>query len=181
MWSVVDEAERASWVYTPLVSVGALRFGMSHEQVVTAMDATGFTCRTLPPERQIGVLSLRAEFRATDAPKWSNAVTVHYRDPGILAAVAVDARHGPQVLLDGIPLVAQVPSELTERIFGYVTERGWDRTISVEGDASSDELGYMVRAQRAGDVLLSRAFFAKFDDCAHTLHDCVPTSEWQVR
>nr|WP_159047484.1 hypothetical protein [Streptomyces antibioticus] len=44
------------------------------------------------------------------------------------------------------------------------------------------ELGLLVRAQRAGDILLSRAFFvADFQDWAYTVHDCVPADEWDVR
>ncbi|MFE2571023.1 hypothetical protein [Streptomyces mirabilis] len=53
-------------------------------------------------------------------------------------------------------------------------------TLSAEGDAASDELGFVLRAQRAGDVLLSRAFFAKFEGWAYTVHDCVPTTERRV-
>ncbi|TKA11124.1 hypothetical protein FCI23_14085 [Actinacidiphila oryziradicis] len=83
--------------------------------------------------------------------------------------------------MDTLRLVGQVPSELIEQVFDYVTERDMSPALSVEGDAASDELGFMLRAQRAGDVLLSRAFLAKFDDWAYTVHDCVPTTEWAVR
>ncbi|MFF7928715.1 hypothetical protein ACFZDP_48080 [Streptomyces mirabilis] len=95
--------------------------------------------------------------------------------------MAVDAMCGPQVLLDGLGLVGQVPSEFTVQVFDYVTERGMSPTLSVEGDAASDELGFMLRAQRAGDVLLSRVFFAKFEGWSDTVHDCVPTTGWRVR
>ncbi|NMI54608.1 hypothetical protein HEP83_02415 [Streptomyces sp. RLA2-12] len=83
--------------------------------------------------------------------------------------------------MDSLGLVGRVPSELTEQVFDYVTERGMSPTLSVEGDAASDELGFMLRAQRAGDVLLSRVFFAKFEGWADTVHDCVPTTGWRVR
>ncbi|GHD78654.1 hypothetical protein GCM10010317_098310 [Streptomyces mirabilis] len=181
MWPVVDEADRARWDYTPFVSVGPLRFGMSHEQAAVAMEAQGFICTVLQSETRHGALTRRADFRAAAAPGWSTAVTVYYRVPDLLTCVAVDALCGPQVRLDSLGLVGQVPSELTEQVFDYVTERGMSPTLSVEGDAASDELGFMLRAQRAGDVLLSRAFFAKFEGWAYTVHDCVPTTEWRVR
>ncbi|MFE7446441.1 hypothetical protein ACFU7X_39000 [Streptomyces chartreusis] len=54
--------------------------------------------------------------------------------------------------------------------------------VSVEGNAVSNELGLLVRAQRAGDILLTRAFFvANFQDWACTVHDCVPAGEWDIR
>lgn len=55
-------------------------------------------------------------------------------------------------------------------------------TVSVEGGAVSEQLGLLVRAQRAGDILLSRAYFlADFQDWAYTVHDCVPPDEWDSR
>jgi hypothetical protein len=181
VWSVVDEAERARWDYTPFVSVGPLRFGMSHQQAAAAVEAQGFTCTGLQTEPRHGALTRRADFRAAAAPRWSTAVTVYYRDSDLLACVAVDALCGPQVRLDTLGLVGQVPSELSEQVFDFLTERGMSPALSVEGDAASDELGFMLRAQRAGDVLLSRPFFAKFENWAYTVHDCVPTTEWRVR
>jgi hypothetical protein len=62
-----------------------------------------------------------------------------------------------------------------------MTGRRIPRTISFEGDAASDDLGFMIRAQRAGDFLLTRPFFAQPDDWAYTVHDCVPTPEWHLR
>ncbi|MFI2765443.1 hypothetical protein ACH5A3_42615 [Streptomyces echinatus] len=46
----------------------------------------------------------------------------------------------------------------------------------------SKKFGLLVRAQRAGDVLLSRIFFVgNFQDWACTVHDCVPVDEWDIR
>ncbi|MDH6711155.1 hypothetical protein P3T27_007907 [Kitasatospora sp. MAA19] len=164
------------------MNVGPLRFGMSHQQTVAAMEARGVTSPTLQAEPRHGVLTQRADFRAPTAPAWLPAVTLSYREPGILACVAVDALQGPQVWLDTLRLVGQVPSELAERVFDYVAEHGMSPAVSTEGDAVSDEPGFMLRAQRAGDVLLTRAFLvAPFDDWAGTMHDCLPSSEWNVR
>ncbi|WP_234341722.1 hypothetical protein [Streptomyces sp. NRRL S-646] len=107
---------------------------------------------------------------------------VYSRKSGDLAAVAVDALCGPQVCIDGLRLVGRVPSELAEQLHGYGENHGMVPTVSVEGDAISEELGLLIRAQRAGDFLLTRAFFvANFQDWAHTVHDCVPTGEWDIR
>ncbi|MFJ4723058.1 hypothetical protein [Streptomyces luteogriseus] len=36
------------------------------------------------------------------------------------------------------------------------------------------------RAQRAGDVLLTRLVFGRPNDWANTVFDCVPAEEWRV-
>ncbi|MFE5813246.1 hypothetical protein ACFQ6S_07570 [Streptomyces sp. NPDC056479] len=71
---------------------------------------------------------------------------------------------------------------LTAECHRYVHDGGLEPRISVEGDATSEELGLLVRAQRAGDILLSRAFFVgDFQDWAQTVHDCVPADERDIR
>jgi hypothetical protein len=37
------------------------------------------------------------------------------------------------------------------------------------------------RAQRAGDVLLTRLVFGRPNDWASTMYDCIPADEWHVR
>ncbi|MFG2792184.1 hypothetical protein [Streptomyces sp. NPDC048419] len=182
MWSVVDDAERAQWNFVPFETVGPLRFGMSIEEVVTSMDAQGFTSTHSSMTRPHGALVQKAGLRSKDAPQYEEAITAYVRKSGELAAVAVDALCGPQVSIDELRLVGRVPSELTERLLGYAKDRGMAPMVSVEGDAISEELGLLVRAQRAGDILLSRAFFvANFQDWAYTVHNCVPADEWDVR
>lgn len=181
MRQVVGEAGPARWEYAPLVSVGPLRFGMSHQQAIEAMEAEGFLCDALRIETQYGRLNRRAEFRVPDAPEGAAPVTTYFLDHKSLAVVAVDALRGPQVWLDAIRLVGQEPSKLTERVWDYVTERGMPCMLSVEGEVSSEELGLMVRAQWAGDARLSRPIFVKCDGWACMVHDCVPTTEWNVR
>ncbi len=100
------------------------------------------------------------------------AVTAYYRQPGELASVAVDALRGPQVSFDGMSFIGQVPSKLEDRFYEYAEARGTKVNITSEGEPASQELGLLIRAQRAGDILLTRAFFtAKFDDWANTLSD----------
>ncbi|MFE1287960.1 hypothetical protein [Streptomyces sp. NPDC058751] len=79
-------------------------------------------------------------------------------------------------------LIGQVPSRLEDRFLEYTEAHGLDFLISVGGEPMSEELGLMVRAQRARDVLLTRVFFTgRFDDWACTVHDSVPVTEWDTR
>ncbi|MFJ8062944.1 hypothetical protein [Streptomyces sp. NPDC096142] len=182
MWSVIVDTERAQWSFVPFETVGPLRFGMNIEEVATAMGAQGFNSTHSSMTRPHGALVQQAGFRSKDAPLYEETVTTYYRASGDLTAVVVDALCGPQVCIDGLRLVGRVPSELAEELHGYAEDRGRLPTVSVEGDAMLDELGLLVRAQRASDILLSRAFFvANFQDWACTVHDCVPADEWDIR
>ncbi|MFH8626014.1 hypothetical protein ACH4A8_29740 [Streptomyces vietnamensis] len=177
----MNESDRVQWHYTPFESVGPLRFGMSHEEAGAAMELQGFTGTVSSMHQRHGDLVLQAVFREMTAPAYVRAVTVYYRESGGLACVVVDALCGPLVSMDGMQLVGRVPSELTDEFHDHQEGHGMSPMISVEGDAASDELGIMVRAQRAGDILLSRPVFARFDGWAYTVHDCVPRDEWTVR
>lgn len=181
MWSVVNNSDRIQWDYTPFESVGPLRFRMSHEEAEAAMELQGFTGTVSSMHQRHGALVLQAIFREMTAPAYLRAVTIYYREAGGLACVVVDALCGPLVSMDGMQLVGRVPSELTDQFHAYQEGHGMSPTISVEGDAASDEFGIMVRAQRAGDILLSRPVFARFDGWAYTVHDCIPRDEWTVR
>ncbi|MEV6192900.1 hypothetical protein AB0M19_10915 [Streptomyces sp. NPDC051920] len=185
MWSIVDDAERALWRFAPYEAVGPLRFGMSIGEVATAMDAEGFVSSFSYMDRPHGALAQDAGFHYKDAPLYmgEEAVTAYCRKSGALAAVAIDALRGPQVSLDGLRLIGRKPSELSEQLHEYADDRGMVDTVSpVNGDPRSEELGLLIRAQRAGDILLTRAFFvADFQDWAYTVHDCVPVHEWEIR
>ncbi|MEU7472118.1 hypothetical protein AB0A94_26970 [Streptomyces sp. NPDC044984] len=89
----------------------------------------------------------------------------------------MDARTGPQAVLDGIRLIGRRPSELAGEISAHL--EGLGRTISItpEGEISSEDRGMLPRAQRAGDVLLTRAVFGRPNSCADTASDCVPADE----
>ncbi|MET7685648.1 hypothetical protein [Streptomyces sp. NPDC005423] len=177
----MNNSERVQWHYTPFESVGPLRFGMSHEEADTAMELQGFAGIASSMPQRHGALVLQAVFRETTTPAYTRAVTVYYRQSGGLACVVVDALCGPLVSMEGIQLVGRVPSELAGEFHEYQEGLGMDPTFSVEGDPASDELGIMLRAQRADDILLSRPVFARFDGWAYTVHDCIPGDEWTVR
>lgn len=181
VWSVVDDTDRARWTLVPYESVGPLRYGMSAEDVAAVMDANGFEGGAAPTFRH-GALTQRAEYGVKGEYIPRLAVTVYFRQSGELAAVAVDALRGPQVSFDGLPFIGQVPSRLEERFYAYAHARGVKVNITADGEPASQELGMVIRPQRAGDILLTRAFFAaRFDDWASTLFDCVPGQEWDFR
>ncbi|WP_228835741.1 hypothetical protein [Nocardia abscessus] len=181
MWLVVDEADRAQWEYTPFEHVGPLRFDMSHEEASAAMRAQGFDGEIYPGSPRHPGLDQRADFRPATGGRYLPAVTVYYNTEGMLASVAVEAGCGPQVWMDGLRLVGRVPSELTDQWFEYAAEHGVDLTMSGDGDAASDELGFTVLAQRVGDILLTRPFFVIPErSWANTVYDSLPGDETRL-
>ncbi|MFH9859770.1 hypothetical protein [Streptomyces sp. NPDC017202] len=180
-WAVVDECDRVQWDYSPLERVGPLRFGMSVHEATAAMEAYGFTSDTASDIGTFGPFRhLRTRSRAADTPFHRNAVTAYYVGPMGLTCIAVDALSGPQVTFDGIRLVGRPPSELSAELTAYLERTGRDIEITTEGDIGSQQLGMNPRAQRAGDVLLTRLVFGRPNDWACTMHDCVPADEWHV-
>ncbi|MFF4161384.1 hypothetical protein [Streptomyces sp. NPDC001678] len=111
------------------------------------------------------------------------AVTAYY-DAGRLACVAVSALRGPQVTLDGLRLVGRVPSELEDAFAGYASANGHDLRYSQHADPGSETLGVVLRAQRAGDVVLSRPVLvasAWAERCCDVTEGRIPTEEWRDR
>ncbi|MEW2134985.1 hypothetical protein [Streptomyces sp. NPDC005435] len=112
----------------------------------------------------------------------SSSLSAYYEESGRLAAVAVDARSGPQVVLDGLRLVSRVPSELEMQFSEYVESRGLDLLYSEYWDLSSESLGIVLRAQRVDDVVLSRPIFVCEDwaeRCGDSSEGRIPQTEWQ--
>ncbi|MFI7613128.1 hypothetical protein ACIBP6_18050 [Nonomuraea terrae] len=166
IWDVRKDGDRAQWTCTPLVSVGPLRLGMSAGEVVVALDHAG-------PVSGIG-------YPDTPSVQWFQelGVTAYYEGAGRLAGVAVDALNGPQVMLDGTALVGRVPSALEAWIHDYTQAYGLDLHYVHEGNPGSADVGLLVRAQRAGDVVLSRPLFL-IREWAMAEWDHVPASEWK--
>ncbi|WP_416982875.1 hypothetical protein [Streptomyces sp. T028] len=114
----------------------------------------------------------------------SSVVSTYYDLSDVLACVAIDARNGPQVILDGIRLAGRVPSELEDQFIDYLEARDRMVTYNQHGDFSSAAVGVIVRAQRVDDVVLSRPVFVSSewaDRCGDVSEGPVPQSEWQVR
>ncbi|MEV7886472.1 hypothetical protein ACWD3I_00925 [Streptomyces sp. NPDC002817] len=181
-WAVVAESDRAQWDYVPLERVGPLRFGMSPQEAAVAMEAGGYASDAATEITEFARLQqLRTRFRGVGTPPYGADVVAYYVDSMGLTCVAVDALSGPQVTFDGIRLVGRPPSELAAELTAYLEKTGRDLEFTTEGDVGSQELGMNPRAQRAGDVLLTRLVFGRPNDWAHTLYDCVPAEEWNVR
>jgi hypothetical protein len=131
---------------------------MALQEATDAMDARGFTSDTSPIADFGRLGQARAQFRRTDRPFTGQVDVVAYFVDSIgLACVTVDAGTGPQVTLDGIRLIGRRPSELASEIAEDVHDIGRTLQFTPEGEISSQEWGMLPRAQRVGDVLLTRA------------------------
>ncbi|GAA1972409.1 hypothetical protein GCM10009838_34990 [Catenulispora subtropica] len=95
--------------------------------------------------------------------------------------MAVNGRSGPQVALGGIRLVGRVPSELEAEFIDYATAHDAGARYSVSNDPAAVGLGVVLRAQRAGDVVVSRPVFVG-REWDHMFWDssesCIPDTEW---
>ncbi|MGW4884116.1 hypothetical protein [Streptomyces murinus] len=92
-----------------------------------------------------------------------------YYDRAIgLAGIAVNALRGPQVALGGMGLLGQVPSRPEGQFTDYLKTHNKDLRYSQCADPCSAQLGLALRAQRAGDLVLSRPVMvagARVDRC----------------
>lgn len=181
MWHLGEflaEEGRPKWQYAPFETVGPLRFGMTHGEVVTTLaerpSRIPFIGRTLSFET----------YNSRSADFYDTRVTTYYGDSGILAFVAVDALYGPQVTMDGILLVGRAPSEVGDEFCDYADARGIEAFTSQQGDPGADGLGVVLRTQRCGDVLMSRPVFAAREwaqNIADVGEGLVPKIEWLHR
>ena len=168
IWVPLDESERTKWNFVPLTNVGPLQFGMSYDEVVAALGGVG-------PAPYLW--RRQAQFREP-------AVTTYYGESETLSCVAVDALHGPQVTMDGIRLVGRVPSELEQQFADYAASDGVTVRYGQHGDPGAEELGLVLRAQRAGDVLLTRPVFVAWewaDRVGDVSEGPIPQEEWSQR
>ena len=176
-WEVMADADRERWTYVPSVGVGPLRFGMSPDEAAAALE--GFAAELTPLRADN---ALKAEFRRPAPPPWfRGAVTAYFGPAEGLFCVAVDAQSGPQVAMDGIELVGRVPSHVETQLLEYLKARDIVLRYQPEGDPEAEELGLTMRAQRAGDNLLTRPVFAVLGERAYTLWDVIPADELEVR
>ncbi|MFG3395375.1 hypothetical protein [Streptomyces parvus] len=170
------DGERPEWTWDPLKSVGPMRFGQSREEVsaalgepIDAWDVEKYACWY--PFHGVGIDT--------------------YYDPetGTLAAVAVDACRGPQVSIDGTPLVGRLPSEL---------EPWLEETASTLDDPNLPEyvdglrfgprgepyllsLGLVLRCQQNGDHARCRPVFLAPQWAMRgqeRIEDLIPDTEW---
>lgn len=167
VWDVKNEMERDQWHLAPLISVGPLRFGATHDEVVAALGHA-FANPTVGDPRQ---------GRCVEAQFGDVGVTVYYRDAR-LYCVAIDALQGPQLTLDGESLVGRAPSEVERWMLDQADKRGRELRYTHAADPELAELGLIARAQRAGDIVLSRPVL--LDQRAVVTWDYVPANEWKA-
>jgi hypothetical protein len=179
VWGVPDEAERVRWAATPLERVGPLQFGMSHGEVEMTV---GDTMAAHFVREYTGMIrSARFLLRNARPLSPSETFAAYYNANGSLACIAVNARNGPQVMLDGMRLVGRVPSVLEDEFVEYLDARGRGVCYNQYGDPSDEELGLILRAQRVDDVVLSRPVFVSPEwasRCGDVSEGHVPQAEW---
>jgi hypothetical protein len=175
VWDVLDEEQRPQWTFTPFVNVGPLRFGMTPAQVREAVDGL------MTSHVSQGYYGQESWIRFELAGLRKPAVTTYFDEAVGLACVVVHALAGPQVTLDGMRLVAQVPSRLEDEFLEYATARGKEPRFSQTADPGSELLGLVIRPQRAGDVVLTRPVFVaqeRAERCCDTSEGYIPLAEW---
>ena len=171
LWDVVPDDKRQRWTLDPFVSVGPLRFGMSPDEATAELNG-------VTPNPYQG-----RSFSDMVTGWYSGlGLTLYYQAEHGLSGISVDARCGPQVVADGMPLVGRVPSELEQ----WIIERAEDREPYTElvymagGEPGSLTLGAMICMQRAGDVLLTRPVLVPepaLNDISHWL----PREAWTIQ
>ncbi|MGW2564182.1 hypothetical protein ACWCXB_34235 [Streptomyces sp. NPDC001514] len=158
----------------PLVSVRPLQFKITHDEVVTALQVEHAT--VMAP----------GQWAAFHLPtSHGGALTTYYGESGRLTCIAVDALHGPQVTWEGLRLVGDVPSKLADRFADHMQAQGLRERIrcSQYGDLGADEIGLVLRAQRAGDILLTRPVFVArewADRVCDAWEGSIPMEEWHT-
>ncbi|MEU6237541.1 hypothetical protein [Kitasatospora sp. NPDC047058] len=203
MWSVLAESEREQWEATPLVGVGPLKFGMTRGQVTSALGreptmSSGDSAAYSSSDPRVWGNTLTAYFRPAtaddippDLPGRSLTGEIDdgyeylpgHRLGGVLAALAIDARLGPQVHWEDLALTGRVPSTTDDAVHAKLQDRGLDKQIRIsqEGTYSYGEIGLLLRVQRAGDILLTRPIFAApawIERLGDTSEGPIPNQEW---
>ncbi|WP_436524718.1 hypothetical protein [Actinoplanes sp. HUAS TT8] len=141
--------ERETWEATPLISVGPLKFGTTHDEVVAALGGSE------PELFDAGVWHAGAAFH--DA-----GVTVYYRGDyadGPLRIIAIDAARGPRVSVGGTPLTGQEHSVVEQWMWDQIDIQHLDLMYDIDGSPMLPGLGLAVRAQPVGDATLSAPVF----------------------
>ncbi|WP_331769171.1 hypothetical protein OG948_35830 (plasmid) [Embleya sp. NBC_00888] len=178
VWDVVEESQRAVWSFTPFEHVGPLRFGMTHDRAAAAVDGV---LKTIGSRGDGTGWVSRADMWPT---RYGAGAAVHlYYDRAIgLAAIAIDARNGPQVDLAGIPLVGRVPSVLEDALFDHLTAQALEPGFSLEANLCAPEIGVVMRVQRAGDRVLTRPVLVAREwapRCSDASQSHIPGDEWR--
>ncbi|MFC5219598.1 hypothetical protein ACFPQ9_37795 [Streptomyces coerulescens] len=173
-WHVLADDERQQWTLDPFVSVGPLTFGVRPHEVSEALSGVTTEAQRHRLSRRVNEtveVVEEGEYREL-------GLTLYYREER-LAGVVIDALRGPQVFVEGVALVGQVPSTLEQWMLDRAEAREPYSELSYmdAGVPGSDSLGVVLDVQRAGDHLLTRPVFVPreaLDDLPHFL----PREAW---
>ncbi|MFD4595778.1 hypothetical protein [Streptomyces rubiginosohelvolus] len=162
-WPVRAEQERPRWDWTPLKSVGPLRFGMKPQEVAAALGEE--------PTSRHGRYSFGSPWEGlgqwilTEDRFDHVGVSAHYASgfswPPALGAITIHGRTGPQVEFAGIQLIGRTVTAVDTALTHHVEERDLGLVIGCGGDLGVDGLNMFVRSTRAGDLLVSGARFCQ--------------------
>ncbi|MFF9428385.1 hypothetical protein [Streptomyces sp. NPDC014746] len=171
MWlerRVIPDEDREQWTWTPLEGVGPLRFGQTVEEVAAALHEP-ISGRN-PIEQWVPFSSLGVD-------------TYYHSEDWTLAAVAIDACHGPQISFGEVRLVGRLPSELTPWLeAGADTHEGRLR-FGLNGEAGLPGLGLVMRCQQNGDFTRTRPVMVApewADMSVDSWEGPLPSREWLV-
>ncbi|MFH8765585.1 hypothetical protein [Streptomyces althioticus] len=163
-WPVTADQDRVRWVWTPLKGVGPLRFGMTVDEVISALAGEEPAARLGSfPHDAFGRYGqwVLAEDRFDGA-----GLTAHYRlrdGRPRLAAVTVHGRTGPQVVHDGLKLIGQKVTALDAALIERAERAAIRLVIGCSGDLGISGCNMYVRSARAGDGMVSEARFCDAD------------------
>ncbi|MFI1386379.1 hypothetical protein [Embleya sp. NPDC020886] len=157
---------------------------MTHDQAMAAVDGVLEAIGTSGDGRGRVTQADPWPVRGPAGSRISGVAVDLYHDESIgLAAIAIDARRGPQVHLDDIPLVGRMPSRLEDAFCDHLAARGHRVRYSQDVDPCAPELGVVVRVQRAGDHVLTRPVLLAREwapNCWDTWEGLVPHDEWRT-
>jgi hypothetical protein len=155
-WDVLTDSERISWKGTPLKPVGPLVFGMTPDEVESAVGAD-LRLSSTSGAASAGIDAMHFCLDTSSGARFpGSAVYAYFNEFNGLSGVAIDALWGPQLTLAEIPLLGQTPSILALRFAGHLMALDYCIRYSSEGEPCSPDLGVVLRVQRAGDLVLSR-------------------------
>ncbi|MGW7317373.1 hypothetical protein [Streptomyces sp. NPDC054865] len=166
-WKVKRDQDRDQWAFEPLVGVGGLTFGVPLTEARLHLGASPRP----PADSSEWIVETEESFPEL-------GVTLYADKAGSLMAVAVDALTGPQVQAEGMPVTGRVPSVLDRWLGEYNEAHGFEPRYAPDGGPVSVQLGLFIRAQRAGDVLLTRPIFLA-PQWTRDVWDCMHPSEWR--
>lgn len=178
VWKALNDEERLQWSFVPLEGVGPLKFGMTHVQASAAVSGALHLTSWQGRDGEELWADYWLDGSSVDGP----AVTVYFDRSHRLAGIALNALRGPQVSLDGIALVGQVPSCLEDHFADHLGERKNELRYSQCADPCLTYLGLVLRVQRAGDRVLSRPVFvaAEWAETCWDTTGSIPQREWKT-